>query len=64
MPESNEKFQFTFDGKTIEAKRGQTIAGALHAISQGAQIVRVHDAGETSQAIKVWQAIRGDNAGN
>ncbi|MBT7290951.1 MAG: dihydropteroate synthase [Rhodospirillaceae bacterium] len=41
-----------------------SIAGALHAISQGAQIVRVHDAGETSQAIKVWQAIRGDNEGN
>ncbi len=40
-----------------------SIAGALHALSQGAQIVRVHDASETSQAIKVWQAIRGDNAG-
>ena len=51
-------------GEPAAARLPGSIAGALHAISQGAQIVRVHDAGETSQAIKVWQAIHGDNAGN
>ena len=38
-------------------------AGVLHAISQGVQIVRVHDVRETVQALKVWQAIRGDTPG-
>ncbi len=44
------------------ARMPGSIAGALHAVSQGAQIVRVHDVGETCQAIKIWQAIRGDIA--
>ena len=37
-----------------------SIAGALYAISQGVQIVRVHDVRETAQAFKVWQAINSD----
>jgi dihydropteroate synthase len=34
-----------------------SLAGALHGLSQGVQILRVHDVAETRQAIAVWQAI-------
>jgi dihydropteroate synthase len=34
-----------------------SLAGALHGLSQGVQILRVHDVPETRQAIAVWQAI-------
>jgi len=47
-------------GEAAAARLPGSIAGALHAISQGVQIVRVHDVRETVQALKVWQAIRGD----
>lgn len=40
-----------------EARLPGSIAGALAALSQGAQILRVHDVAETRQAIAVWQAI-------
>ncbi|MDA0229681.1 MAG: dihydropteroate synthase [Proteobacteria bacterium] len=50
-------------GEAAGARVPGSIAGALHAISQGVQIVRVHDVRETVQAIKVWQAIRGDMSG-
>ncbi len=33
-----------------------SIAAALHSISQGVQIVRVHDVAATHQAIAIWQA--------
>lgn len=33
-----------------------SIAAALSAIAQGIQIVRVHDVGETRQAISIWRA--------
>jgi len=35
-----------------------SIAAALHAISQGVQIVRVHDVAETRQAVAVWEAAQ------
>lgn len=35
-----------------------SIAGALWCLSQGCQILRVHDVGATQQAIKIWQAIQ------
>ena len=50
-------------GEAAEGRVPGSIAGALHAISQGVQIVRVHDVRETVQALKVWQAIRGDTPG-
>ncbi len=50
-------------GEAGEARMPGSIAGALHAISQGAHIVRVHDVAETVQAIKVWRAIDGENSG-
>jgi dihydropteroate synthase len=36
-----------------------SLALALHAAACGVQIVRVHDVGETVQALTVWQAARG-----
>ncbi len=47
-------------GEAAEARMAGSIAGALYAISQGVQIVRVHDVRETAQAFKVWQAINSD----
>jgi dihydropteroate synthase len=44
-------------GEAAEARLPGSLAGALHAISQGVQIVRVHDVRETVQAVKIWQAI-------
>ncbi|HZV21822.1 MAG TPA: dihydropteroate synthase, partial [Hyphomicrobiales bacterium] len=35
-----------------------SVAAAIDAVSQGAQIVRVHDVKETRQALSVWLAIR------
>lgn len=34
-----------------------SVAVALEAVAQGAQIVRVHDVAETRQAVNVWQAM-------
>ena len=45
-----------------EAPAGQRVAGslalALKAVDQGAQVVRVHDVPETVQALKVWRGLR------
>ena len=40
------------------ARLGGSIALALKAAEQGAQIVRVHDVPETVQALKVWRGLR------
>jgi dihydropteroate synthase len=44
-------------GAPVEARLPGSIAGALQALRQGVQILRVHDIAETRQAIAVWQAI-------
>ena len=45
-----------------EAPADRRLAGslalALKAVEQGAQIVRVHDVPETVQALKVWRGLR------
>ena len=40
-----------------------SIAVALEALRQGAQVIRVHDVKETRQAVALWRALNGD-AGN
>jgi dihydropteroate synthase len=35
-----------------------SIAFALKAVEQGAQIVRVHDVAETVQALRIWRGLR------
>jgi dihydropteroate synthase len=48
----------------VDERLPGSLAGALHALSQGAQILRVHDVAETRQAITVWRAIgNGGKAG-
>ena len=44
-------------GAPVEARLPGSIAGALQALRQGVQILRVHDVAETRQAIAMWQAI-------
>ena len=45
-----------------EAPAGQRLAGsialALKAVEQGAQLIRVHDVPETVQALKIWRGLR------
>ena len=55
---SRKGFIGTLSGEPVAARRlGGSIAGALFALSQGAQILRVHDVAETVQAVRVWQAF-------
>ncbi len=37
-----------------------SIAVALEALRQGAQVIRVHDVKETRQAVRLWTALNGD----
>jgi dihydropteroate synthase len=41
-----------------DRRLGGSIAFALKAVEQGAQIVRVHDVFETVQALRVWRGLR------
>ncbi len=54
----------SFIGKLTAAKSADqrlpgSLAAAVHAVSQGVQIVRVHDVAETRQALELWQAAAG-----
>jgi dihydropteroate synthase len=42
----------------VEDRLAGSLAVALKAAEQGAQIVRVHDVAETVQALKVWRGLR------
>jgi dihydropteroate synthase len=48
-------------GRLVQAPVGErlpgSLAGALHALGEGVQILRVHDVAETRQALALWQAI-------
>jgi len=41
-----------------DQRLGGSIAFALKAVEQGAQILRVHDVPETVQALRVWRGLR------
>jgi len=41
-----------------DKRLGGSIAFALKAVEQGAQIVRVHDVAETVQALRIWRGLR------
>ncbi|MCL6284371.1 dihydropteroate synthase [Ruegeria sp. 2012CJ41-6] len=41
-----------------DARAPGSIAVALAALAQGVQIIRVHDVGETAQALRLWSAVR------
>ncbi|MGI9476558.1 MAG: dihydropteroate synthase [Hyphomicrobiaceae bacterium] len=54
---SRKRFIGKLSGVEVARERvSGSIAAALAAVAQGAQIVRVHDAAETRQALTVWQA--------
>ncbi len=42
----------------VEGRLGGSIAVAMKAAEQGAQIIRVHDVPETVQALRVWRGLR------
>jgi dihydropteroate synthase len=42
----------------VEKRLGGSIAFALKAVEQGANIVRVHDVFETVQALRIWRGLR------
>ena len=42
----------------VDQRLGGSIAFALKAVEQGAQLVRVHDVPETVQALRVWRGLR------
>lgn len=48
-------------GKPVEARLAGSLAAALFATVQGAQILRVHDVAETVDALKVWLAVSDNN---
>ena len=48
-------------GRNVEARQAGSLAGALAALAQEAQIVRVHDVAETVDALRVWQALATNN---
>jgi dihydropteroate synthase len=41
-----------------ESRLGGSIAFALKAVEQGAQVLRVHDVFETVQALRIWRGLR------
>lgn len=54
---SRKRFVGTISDVEVARERvAGSIGAALAAVSQGAQIIRVHDVAETQQALSVWQA--------
>lgn len=57
---SRKKFIGTLTGAERAADRiPGSLAVALAGVAQGAQVVRVHDAAQTRQALTLWQAVTG-----
>jgi dihydropteroate synthase len=45
-------------GRDVGSRAVGSVAAALFAVQQGASLVRVHDVRDTSDALKVWMALR------
>ena len=45
-------------GETPKARLPGSLAAGLHALGEGAHILRVHDVAETRQALAIWRGIR------
>jgi dihydropteroate synthase len=55
---SRKRFIGTLSGVVEAARRMPgSVAVALHAAAQGAQVIRVHDVAETVQALALWRAL-------
>jgi len=57
MGVSRKSFIGKIDGSTSDDRLGGSLAAALWSAQAGASILRVHDVGETAQALKIWEAI-------
>ena len=49
-------------GEAPKARLPGSLAAGLHALGEGAHILRVHDVAETRQALAIWRAIRDPEA--
>ncbi len=59
---SRKRFIGALSGEQEADRRAPgSIAAALHGVSQGVEILRVHDVRETRQALDVWQAIQAED---
>ena len=47
----------TITGRPVQERMPASIAAALLAAQRGAAVLRVHDVAETTDAIKIWQAL-------
>ena len=55
---SRKRFIGALTGEPIAARRMPgSLAAALTALDRGATILRVHDVGETVQALRVWRGM-------
>lgn len=55
---SRKRFIGAITGQSAARRRGPgSVAAAIAAAAQGAQVIRVHDVAETAQALAVWRAI-------
>jgi dihydropteroate synthase len=57
---SRKRFIAAIDERAQNAAKdrlGGSVAAALLAAQQGADMVRVHDVAETVQALKLWRAV-------
>jgi dihydropteroate synthase len=54
---SRKSFLASADGSSAEQRLGGSIAAAVYAAAQGAQVLRVHDVRETRQALRVTRAL-------
>ena len=55
---SRKRFIGTISGADIaDTRMPGSVSVALHAASQGVQVIRVHDVSETRQALAVWRAV-------
>jgi dihydropteroate synthase len=49
-------------GKPVDQRLAGSVAAALAGVEHGAKVLRVHDVGETRDALMVWQSVK--DAGN
>lgn len=55
---SRKSFLGKLTGREVDERRVASVVSALAALVAGADIVRVHDVGDTMDALKVWEAQR------
>jgi dihydropteroate synthase len=49
-------------GRPVHQRLPASLAAALAAVQRGARLLRVHDVAATVDALKVWQALQGEDA--